>query len=254
MKCPMCGKEIKGKSCSYCNFVVEEKKDEFIDEETIKVYNKKRNIFIILLVASFIISIFSALFNGILLPTAIIIFIFLFYSLFSELRFFDMFSKKKLSIYLFLILISIFFNVVPLIQSIDKEIRAQGAGEKYGQLMDIELPDRRADQYVYLSNHITGTQNDVFIFEMTDEEISKLYNDSRFEDVQDNNQIYNIFMSSVGKEYDTKNKKFLVYDKLGNRFDYIVDLSIYNYVIVVLTEENTVFVCDMFKAQPNSED
>ena len=57
-------------------------------------------------------------------------------------------------------------------------------------------------------------------------------------------------MSNVGKNYDTENEMFLVYNKLGNRFDYIDDLSIYNYVIVVVTKDNTVFVCDMFRAEP----
>lgn len=248
MKCPECGKEVKGKSCSYCNYILEDEKIVYSDEE-IKEYKKNR-LFIILAISVSLVLAITINFWVWTVILSVVTFVFIFYLLIKKLKKNKLFTKKMFYSYIFIIVVAIFLTLVPAVREIDIQISMYRASDKYSEMLDIVLPDQKADDYVYISNTNIGTRCEMFTFELNDEEISELYHSGYFKSTEKADRIYNIFMNSIGNDYDTNNLWYMVYDKLGDRFDYITDLDMYDYVIVVISEENTVFVCELFRAEP----
>lgn len=244
MVCPNCGKQMKNDSCPYCYYKLENSLPQ--DEEKNKL--SKNEYFYISLIGLTIVLGFVSMFFPWVVLLSVISLVFLFCFLFKTIK--KSTHKKRFRTLLIVGIISIFINGVTFIKEADMFINECSASYKYSKLMNIELPNKKAKELVYYSNHLQGTSQDLYIFSASDEEIEELYSSKEFKSTDEFNSVYNIFMSNVGKNYDTENEMFLVYNKLGNRFDYIDDLSIYNYVIVVVTKDNTVFVCDMFRAEP----
>ena len=248
MNCPNCNKKMHDNTCSYCNYRLTEA-DQIVDKEKENQFKKYSILYLIFIVLGISLSILSTLFIWFLMVSAVILGSLLFI-LKNKLAKSSLCTKGKKAYYISLLVLVLIFTLFPAITSITYEIDMITCSKNYNELMGISLPERRPDSYDYYDNHQSGYKNEVYIYEMTDEELNVLLSSKEFKEVTTTSGVYNIFYNLIGRKYDDTYTKFIVYDKLGNKFDYIDDLYIYHNIVIVISEDNTVYLCDMFRAEP----
>lgn len=254
MICPNRKKKMNDTTCSYCNYRLTEidiNIDNNKDEE--KNFKKYNLIYILLVILGIILSIVSSVFAWFIIVSVLVLSLLL-YLLIKKLFTFSVVGKNKKVYYISLFVLVTLFTLFPAITSISHEINMVTCSKNYNEMIGINLPDRRPNDYDYYDNHTSGYKNEVYIYEMNEQELTELKQSGVFNEVSTTDSMYNIFYNLIGRKYEEKYTAYLVYDRLGNKFDHIDDLYIYHNVVIVISEDNTVYLCDMFKAEPNSKE
>ena len=246
MKCPECGKEVKGKTCSFCGFNVskylENTETDELETETLKNVKIFR-IFAILSILVMVGSIFTFWF----MPFAVILLAINVFILVKKLN--KKISKKQYSSFWFMIIVVGLLSSVSFIEKIGEIYTINTAYEKYSEVLDVNLPKKKAE-YEYINNLDKGYRIERFVFELTDEEIETLINSNEKivlidEDIK-KTKIYKTWYNNINGGY------IIYFDMINNKFQDIEDSTMYHYTVIII-EDNKVTVDEITKTPTKVE-
>ncbi len=240
MKCPVCDREVVGKSCSYCGTVIEPdmNQEEFKkNAEKIKQMEKRLRLLNLLIFFSVIFIIIPIFIPGFTI-ISIILMVCNVYYLFSKLKHFTCFSKMKFYLYLGTIVSCGLLSIVSTVKVVSEWYKGVNAYKEYSELVNIDLP-KKTMKYEYISDKNKGYKIERFNFTLSDDEIEILLSSNEhFETIneQDNKEIFNIWYNNI------KEGKYLVYDIINENYEDVKDKKLYHYVIVLIKDNNTVVI------------
>jgi len=246
MKCPVCNRDVIGKSCSYCGTVVEIDDNEKTKEE-IKKLKKKLQFFNLLIVLSLISVIIPIFFHWLTFLSLGIMAFNLFY-LFRKLKAFKNIQKNKFYVFCSVVIICGLLSLIPFGDFISNELKQANAYKEYSEIVGIDLPKKDCE-YEYISNLDRGYKIERFIFNLSEEEKNILINSNEhFEVISDSNKnIFDIWHNDIKEGY------YIVYNMIDNNYTDVKNKNMYHYTIVVVKNDNVVIVDEITKTPTEVE-
>lgn len=247
MKCPVCNRDVIGKSCSYCGTVIDlENENQEIKEEKQQL-NSKLKLFSLLIFLSIVSVIIPIFYHWLTLLSLGVMAFNLFY-LFKKLKPSKYLPKNKVYVYFSVIVLCGLLSLIPFGEFIGNEYKAHNAYKEYSKIVDVYLP-RKESQYEYISNLDKGYKIERFIFKLSEDEKNTLIeSNEHFEVISDKNKnIFNIWYSDIKDGY------YIVYNILDNNYLDVKDMKLYHYVIIVVKSDNTVIVDEVTKTPTEVE-
>ena len=230
MKCPECGKEVKGRTCSFCGFNVskflEDSESDVLETDVVKNV-KLFKIFAVFSILVMIGSIFTYWF----LPFAIILLIINIFLLVKKLN--KKISKKQYSSFWFMTIFIALLSTVSFGEKMGELYTINNANEKYSEKLGVEIPNKKP-KYEYIKNLEKGYRIERFIFELTDEEINGLIaSNEKFALIDEEvkkTKIYSTWYNNVDSGY------VIYFDMINNKYKDIKDTTVYHYSVIIINE------------------
>ena len=244
MKCPNCGSFTQKLPCPYCNYDEEkEVKYEYVEK------NSKINVLAIGLIICASLIIGSIFFY----PLSIVTILFLIYLVFHYKKNIiknNLYSKSTKSGYLAFIILFFFLSSVPLIDVVENEILTSTAYSKYGEMTNVDLLDKKADELLEKEFHNEGVNVQCFVYSSyTASEVLKLVeSNENFKVSDEQSQIYEIYKTKVSSMIDVDKELFyLAYNVTEDNYDTSKDVVNYRFVIITVDTDSVVRVTKIVK-------
>ncbi len=246
MKCPECGKEVKGKTCSFCGFNV----SQFLENNTTDVYEsevqKSILVFRILVIISILVMV-GSIFTYWFMPLAVILLILNIIILVKKLN--KKINKKQYITFCFLVVAVAMLSGISFTEKISEVYTIKTAYSNYSDILDVSLP-KKDPEYEYISNLDKGYRIERFTFELTNEEVDTLLkSNEKFIVITESAKeikIYNTWYNDIKSGY------ILYYDMINNRYQDIEDADLYHYAVIII-QNNKVVVEEITKTPTNVE-
>lgn len=234
MKCPECGKEVKGRTCSFCGFNVAKFIEESTSDELETDVLKNVKIFKIVAVLSILVMV-GSIFTYWFMPFAIILFVTSIFLLRKKLN--KKISKKQYSSYWFMIVMVVLLSSVSFGEKMGELYTINHANEKYSEILDVEIPNKKP-KYEYIKNLDKGYRIERFVFELSNDEINTLINSNgKFAIIDDDikkTKIYGAWYNNIESGY------IIYFDMINNRYQDIEDNTMYHYTVIIIEDEKVI--------------
>lgn len=234
MKCPECGKEVKGRTCSFCGFNVSKFIEDSTTDELETDVLKNVKLFKIFAVISILVMI-GSIFTYWFMPFAIILLAINVFLLVKKLN--KKISKKQYSSFWFLVVIVALLSNVSFIEKVGEVYIINTAYKKYSEVLDIDIPKKKPE-YEYISNLDKGYRIERFVFELTEEEIIELINSNEKFILIDENvkktKIYSTWYNNINNGY------MIYFDMINNKYQDIEDSTMYHYSVIIIDESKVI--------------
>ena len=233
MKCPVCNRDVNGKSCSYCGCLLEEKNDNTVDEQA----KKKEKVLMILLSVLSVLAVIAFIFSSYI--TAFIAVVLTVYSLYywnAKVKKIKAIQKSKANLYLCIIIFIGLFSCIPYYNWLYIKYCESHADEKYSEMLQVALPEAKA-KYSYNQDIHKGYHIKRYEYELTDEQIEILIkSNDNFELTGDNNnKVFDYWYGESQSDY------YLMYNVNSSDFSDVENLKKYHVVLIVVID-NFVYV------------